>query len=236
MSLPTLSADDLRRYARHLVLPEVGEEGQRRLKSSSVLIVGAGGLGSPAALYLAAAGVGRLGIADFDRVEASNLQRQVLFGESDLGAPKAAAAAKRLSDLNPAIDVEVHGVRVGADNALLRNTVLVSEVETGKQTPFHVEIAFTPRSPNVTYGRGRWTPDGRAIVHVAIDEHGRTGLATQDFHPDRSAPETRRALVGFDGECVYESFGIAPDGRALTFSTIEQVRTIHLADHLTGMR
>ncbi|MHB8837353.1 MAG: molybdopterin-synthase adenylyltransferase MoeB [Gemmatimonadaceae bacterium] len=103
----SLSPDELRRYARHLALPHVGREGQERLKAASVLIVGLGGLGSPAALYLAAAGVGRLGLMDFDRVDESNLQRQVLHGTSTLGLAKVESARQRLHDLNP--HVELHG-------------------------------------------------------------------------------------------------------------------------------
>jgi adenylyltransferase/sulfurtransferase len=116
--LPDLSTDELRRYSRHLVLPDVGEEGQRRLKASSVLVVGAGGLGSPLALYLAAAGVGRLGLVDFDRVDASNLQRQVLYGTSDIGRHKLEAARARLSDVNPGVSIELHDVRLSSANAL----------------------------------------------------------------------------------------------------------------------
>jgi molybdopterin/thiamine biosynthesis adenylyltransferase/rhodanese-related sulfurtransferase len=115
--LPELSTDELRRYSRHLVLPDVGEEGQRRLKGSSVLVVGAGGLGSPLALYLAAAGVGRLGLVDFDRVDASNLQRQVLYGTSDIGRHKLEAARARLSDVNPGVAIERHDVRLSSANA-----------------------------------------------------------------------------------------------------------------------
>src|SRR5512134_3160617 len=99
--LPAVTQEELLRYSRHLILPELGLRGQRRLKASSVLVVGAGGLGSPLALYLAAAGIGRLGLVDFDRVEESNLQRQVLYGTSSLGRPKLEAAVARLSDLNP---------------------------------------------------------------------------------------------------------------------------------------
>lgn len=117
-ALPPLSDAENRRYLRHLVLPEVGDEGQRRLKAARVLLVGAGGLGAPAGLYLAAAGVGRLGIVDFDAVETSNLQRQVLFGTDDVGAPKAETAAARLRALNPEIDVRAHPVRLAAANAL----------------------------------------------------------------------------------------------------------------------
>jgi adenylyltransferase/sulfurtransferase len=113
-----LDAAELRRYGRHLVIPEVGLDGQRRLKSASVLLVGAGGLGSPLALYLAAAGVGRVGVVDFDRVDESNLQRQVLFGEGDVGRPKVEAAADRLREINPRVAVERHAVRLSAANAL----------------------------------------------------------------------------------------------------------------------
>lgn len=113
-----LSSDELQRYSRHLTLPEFGREGQEKLKNSSVLLVGAGGLGSPAATYLAAAGVGRIGLVDFDEVEASNLQRQILYGTSDVGRPKLDAAAERLDDLNPHVEVERHEVRLTSDNAL----------------------------------------------------------------------------------------------------------------------
>jgi len=114
----TLSSEELQRYSRHLTLPEFGKEGQEKLKNASVLLVGAGGLGSPAATYLAAAGVGRIGLVDFDRVEASNLQRQILYGTSDVGRPKLEAATERLQDLNPHVEVERHEVRLTSDNAL----------------------------------------------------------------------------------------------------------------------
>ncbi len=116
--LPPLSRDELLRYSRHLILPEVGLKGQRRLKAASVLIVGAGGLGSPLALYLAAAGVGRLGLVDFDRVDASNLQRQVLYGTGSIGRPKLEAARERLADLNPGVRVDLHETRLSSENAL----------------------------------------------------------------------------------------------------------------------
>ncbi len=114
----SLDAADLRRYSRHLVMPEVGPEGQERLKAARVLIVGAGGLGSPAALYLAAVGVGTLGLVDFDQVDESNLQRQVLYGQGDIGRPKLEVAISRLSDLNPLIELRPHPVRLEASNAL----------------------------------------------------------------------------------------------------------------------
>ena len=114
--LPALSAADRRRYARHLSLPQIGANGQRRLKGARVLIVGAGGLGSPAALYLAAAGVGTLGLLDFDRVDESNLQRQVLFTTEDLGQPKAERARARLAALNPQVNVIAHQIELCAAN------------------------------------------------------------------------------------------------------------------------
>ncbi len=113
-----LSTSELVRYARHLTLPEVGPEGQERLSRARVLLVGAGGLGSPAALYLAAAGVGTLGIVDGDAVELSNLQRQVLHGTGSLGRPKTESARDRLADLNPAVRVVQHAERLTSANAL----------------------------------------------------------------------------------------------------------------------
>ena len=113
-----LSPAELVRYARHLTLPEVGTEGQLRLARARVLLVGAGGLGSPAALYLAAAGVGTIGIVDGDAVELSNLQRQVLHGTSGLGRPKTESARDRIAELNPAVRVVAHPVRMSSGNAL----------------------------------------------------------------------------------------------------------------------
>jgi adenylyltransferase/sulfurtransferase len=116
--LPGLSPGEIRHYSRHLILPEVGTLGQRRLKAARVLTVGAGGLGSPLGLYLAAAGVGTLGIVDFDVVDESNLHRQVLFGRSAVGRPKIQAAVERLRDVNPHIDVVPHETRLDSSNAM----------------------------------------------------------------------------------------------------------------------
>ncbi|MEP6992477.1 MAG: molybdopterin-synthase adenylyltransferase MoeB [bacterium] len=114
----TLTADELQRYHRHLILPGIGEDGQRRLKAACVLLVGAGGLGSPAALYLAAAGIGHLGIIDADVVELSNLQRQVLHRTRDVGRPKVASAEDRLRELNPHVEVAAFHARLTSVNAL----------------------------------------------------------------------------------------------------------------------
>ena len=117
MSGLALDATQLDRYSRHIILDEVGPEGQKALLDGSVLVVGAGGLGSPAVQYLAAAGVGRLGIADDDVVERSNLQRQIVHADADVGRPKAESAAEYVADLNPDVDVETYETRVDPDNA-----------------------------------------------------------------------------------------------------------------------
>jgi adenylyltransferase/sulfurtransferase len=111
-----LTIDEVRRYSRHLIIPDVGMTGQKRLKNAKVLVIGAGGLGSPALLYLAAAGVGTLGIAEFDEVDESNLQRQVIHGQSDVGRPKAESARDSIQEVNPLVNVVVHNERLDNDN------------------------------------------------------------------------------------------------------------------------
>ncbi len=118
MTEPELTRGELHRYARHIALPEVGLEGQARLKSGRVLSVGAGGLGSPLTLYLAAAGVGTLGIVDFDTVEMSNLQRQILYGTNDVGRSKLDSAEDRQRDVNPFVEIVKHQIRLSSENAL----------------------------------------------------------------------------------------------------------------------
>jgi sulfur-carrier protein adenylyltransferase/sulfurtransferase len=113
-----LSVEEIARYSRHLIIPDVGVPGQKRLKNAKVLVVGAGGLGSPALLYLAAAGVGTLGVLDFDVVDESNLQRQVIHGVSDLGKPKALSAKESIAEINPYVTVVLHEERLDSDNAL----------------------------------------------------------------------------------------------------------------------
>jgi molybdopterin/thiamine biosynthesis adenylyltransferase/rhodanese-related sulfurtransferase len=113
-----LTIDEVKRYSRHLIIPDVGKTGQRRLKNARVLCVGAGGLGSPALLYLAAAGVGTLGIVDFDVVDESNLQRQIIHGQSDIGRPKAVSAMESINEINPLVNVILHEERLDSDNAM----------------------------------------------------------------------------------------------------------------------
>ena len=116
--IPSLSNDEVARYSRHLILPEVGMEGQLKLKAARVLCIGAGGLGSPVALYLAAAGVGTLGVVDFDTVDFSNLQRQIIHGTPDVGRSKLESAKSRLNALNPEVDVVTHEMALSSQNAL----------------------------------------------------------------------------------------------------------------------
>src|SRR5438309_342674 len=114
----SLSQNEVARYSRHLIMPEVGVDGQKRLKAASVLLIGAGGLGSPLGLYLAAAGVGRIGLVDFDVVDFSNLQRQVLHGTPDVGRPKLQSAREKLQAINPEVKLDLYETRLSAANAL----------------------------------------------------------------------------------------------------------------------
>ncbi|HVF66621.1 MAG TPA: molybdopterin-synthase adenylyltransferase MoeB [Pyrinomonadaceae bacterium] len=116
--MPSLSNDEIARYSRHLIMPEVGMEGQRKLKAARVLMIGTGGLGAPTGMYLAAAGVGTLGVVDFDVVDASNLQRQIVHGTKDVGRPKIESARDRLNDINPNVKIEAYETRLTSENAL----------------------------------------------------------------------------------------------------------------------
>ncbi|CAN5233807.1 molybdopterin-synthase adenylyltransferase MoeB [soil metagenome] len=160
-----LSADETRRYARHLILPDVGAEGQRRLKQARVLLVGAGGLGSPAALYLAAAGVGTLGIVDPDTVDLSNLQRQILHDTTDAGRLKVESGRDRIAGVNPHVRVEAHPVRLTSDNAreLVREYEVVVDGSDNFPTRYLVNDACVLEGrPNVYGSVLRW--EGQASV------------------------------------------------------------------------
>ena len=149
-----LSADELRRYSRHIVMPEVGLDGQRKLKAGSVLLVGTGGLGAPLGLYLAAAGVGRLGLVDFDVVDFTNLQRQVTFSTGDVGRSKIAAARERLQGINPHIQIEAHEVRLDSSNALdlLRNYDIIVDGTDNFPTRYLVNDACVLLGKPNVYG------------------------------------------------------------------------------------
>src|SRR5881227_2498316 len=149
-----LSAAELQRYSRHLIMPEVTADGQKRLKAAGVLCIGAGGLGSPAALYLAAAGVGTLGIVDFDRVDLSNLQRQILHGTKDIGRGKLESARDRLHDINPQIETELHKCRFSSENAsqlVARYDVVVDGSDNFPTRYLSNDVCVFANKPNV-YG------------------------------------------------------------------------------------
>ncbi len=165
-----LSADETRRYARHLILSEVGAVGQRRLKQARVLLVGAGGLGSPAALYLAAAGVGTLGVVDSDTVDLSNLQRQILHDTPDAGRLKVDSARDRIGKVNPHVWVEAHPVRLTSDNAreLVREYEVVVDGSDNFPTRYLVNDACVLEGrPNVYGSVLRW--EGQASVFGTPD-------------------------------------------------------------------
>jgi molybdopterin/thiamine biosynthesis adenylyltransferase len=152
-----LSADELERYARHIVLPEVGGPGQAALRRARVLVIGAGGLGAPLILYLAAAGVGTLGIVDDDVISLSNLQRQVIHATPDLGLPKVDSAAAIIGRLNPHVTVEKHGVRLGPENAfsLIGNYDLIADGSDNFATRYLVSDAcYFAKKPLVTAALG----------------------------------------------------------------------------------
>jgi adenylyltransferase/sulfurtransferase len=162
-----LTAQEVQRYSRHLIMPEVGMEGQKRLKASSILLIGAGGLGSPLGLYLAAAGVGRLGLVDFDVVDFSNLQRQVLHGTPDVGRPKLQSARDRLQAINPEVRVDLHEARINRENAfdLIRPYDLVIDGTDNFPTRYLVNDACVLlRKPNIYGSIFRF--DGQASVFV----------------------------------------------------------------------
>jgi molybdopterin/thiamine biosynthesis adenylyltransferase/rhodanese-related sulfurtransferase len=149
-----LSAEELQRYSRHLLMPEVTSEGQKRLKAARILCVGAGGLGSPAALYLAAAGVGTIGIVDFDDVDLSNLQRQILHGTKDIGRSKLESARDRLRDINPEIEIELHECRFSSENAsqlVAQYDVVVDGSDNFPTRYLSNDVCVFARKPNV-YG------------------------------------------------------------------------------------
>ncbi len=166
-----LSRDEIFRYSRHLIIPDVAMDGQRRLKNARVLLVGAGGLGSPNAMYLAAAGVGHIGLVDFDEVDASNLQRQVIHGTSDIGRPKLDSAADTIRELNPYVEVIRHETRLTSDNArdIIRPYDLVIDGSDNFPTRYLVNDACVLEGKPYVWG-SIYRFDGQASVFWA--EHG----------------------------------------------------------------
>ncbi len=168
--VPALSQEEILRYSRHLIIPDVGMKGQRRLKAARVLMVGAGGLGSPVGLYLAAAGVGTLGIVEFDVVDATNLHRQVLHGTKDIGRKKLESARERIHDANPHVQVIPHDVRLTSDNALdiIRGYDLVVDGTDNFQTRYLVNDACVLLGKPNVYG-SIFRFDGQSTVFCTAD-------------------------------------------------------------------
>jgi molybdopterin/thiamine biosynthesis adenylyltransferase/rhodanese-related sulfurtransferase len=170
IELPELTTDDLSRYSRHLILPEVGVEGQRKLKAARVLCVGTGGLGSPLALYLAAAGVGTIGLVDFDVVDASNLQRQIIHSTADIGRKKLDSAEEKLKALNPSLNVVKHDTLLSSANALdiLKDYDVIADGTDNFPTRYLVNDACVLLSKPNAYG-SIFRFEGQASVFAAKD-------------------------------------------------------------------
>ncbi len=185
-----LTKEEISRYSRHLILPEVALEGQKRLKAASVLTIGAGGLGAPVSMYLAAAGVGRLGIVDFDTVDASNLQRQILFTTGDVGKPKTSVARARLRELNPNVTVDIHEGRFSAATALeiIRGYDLVIDGTDNFPTRYCVNDACVIlRKPNIYGSIFRF--EGQATVFDPREVDGKPkGPCYRCLYPEPPPP------------------------------------------------
>ncbi|MBW7838566.1 MAG: molybdopterin-synthase adenylyltransferase MoeB [Chitinophagaceae bacterium] len=185
----TFSKEELSLYDRHLIIPQLGIEGQKKLKASRVLVIGAGGLGSPALLYLAAAGVGTIGIVDFDNVEVSNLHRQVLFGVEDVGKPKVEAAKRRLQSLNPHINIVTHNTRLTSENALeiFKGYDVVADGTDNFPTRYLTNDASVLAGiPNVYASIFQF--EGQISVFNYTDKNGVTGPNYRDLFPTPPDP------------------------------------------------
>lgn len=185
-----LSAEELRRYARHLALPEFGRQGQERARQARVLVVGAGGLGSPMLLYLAAAGIGRIGIVDFDRVEETNLQRQVLYTMQDIGKLKAVIAREKLLALNPHVEVEVYEQQLTSENALgiISKYDIVADGTDNFPTRYLVNDACVLAGKVNVYA-SIFRFEGQVSVFNYPQEDGSRGVNYRDLFPTPPPPE-----------------------------------------------
>jgi molybdopterin/thiamine biosynthesis adenylyltransferase/rhodanese-related sulfurtransferase len=183
-----LTKEEVARYSRHLIIPDVGMDGQKRLKNAKVLVIGAGGLGSPALLYLAAAGVGTLGIVDFDIVDESNLQRQVIHGQSDIDKPKAVSAKESIEEINPFVNVVLHQVRLEADNVLdiFRDYDLIVDGTDNFATRYLVNDAAVLAGKPYIWG-SIYRFEGQASVFWEDAPNG-LGLNYRDLYPEAPPP------------------------------------------------
>jgi molybdopterin-synthase adenylyltransferase len=245
-----LSTDELQRYARHIVLPEVGGPGQAKLRRARVLVVGAGGLGAPVLLYLAAAGVGTIGVVDDDVVALSNLQRQVIHATPDLGMPKVDSAAAMIHRLNPHVEVETYGTRLTAQNALdlIGRHDLVADGSDNFATRYLVaDACYFARKPLVTAALG---PFDGMLTTIRAHERGADGEPNPTYRclfPEPPPPGTvpacaeagvMGALAGVMGsmmalEAIREIVGFGEglvgrllmiDARAMRFETLRYAR------------
>ena len=172
MALPDLSKDEILRYSRHLILPEVGMEGQRKLKAAKVLLVGTGGLGAPTALYLAAAGVGTIGVVDFDVVDVTNLQRQIIHGTSDIGRPKIVSAEESMKEINPYLNVIRHEVALTSENAMdiVKDYDIVVDGTDNFPTRYLVnDVCVLLKKPNVYGSIFRFEGQSTVFAHPGFD-------------------------------------------------------------------
>ena len=206
----------VQRYARHLILPEVGGAGQRKLLNTSVLLLGAGGLGSPAAMYLAAAGIGRIGILDFDVVDASNLQRQILHGTGDLGRAKVESAAETLRSMNPDVEVIEHRIHINSENALdvfQAYDVIVDGTDNFPTRYLANDASFFLDKPLVSGAIYRF--EGQVTVFEAAKGTGCYRCLFPNPPPPGAVPSCAEAGV----------FGVLPGilGSMMAFETIKHV-------------
>ncbi len=183
-----LTKEEVARYSRHLIIPDVGVDGQKRLKNAKVLVVGAGGLGSPALLYLAAAGVGTLGVVDFDVVDESNLQRQVIHGQSDIGKPKAESARDSVAEINPFVKVVLHQTHLNSENALdiFRDYDLILDGTDNFATRYLVNDAAVLLGKPYVWG-SIFRFEGQVSVFWE-DAPGGQGLNYRDLYPEPPPP------------------------------------------------
>ncbi|QKT12507.1 adenylyltransferase/sulfurtransferase MoeZ [Rhodococcus sp. W8901] len=188
-----LSRDEVARYSRHLIIPNVGTSGQKRLKNARVLVIGAGGLGSPTLMYLAAAGVGTIGIVDFDVVDESNLQRQVIHGTADIGRSKAQSAREKIREINPHVDVRLHEFRLEASNAveLFGEYDLILDGADNFATRYLVnDAAVLAGRPYVWGSIYRFEGQVSLFWDAAPDGYGVTGITLRDLYPEAPPPGT----------------------------------------------
>lgn len=237
------SDDELERYARHIVLHEIGGPGQQRLKQARVLVIGAGGLGSPAILYLAAAGVGTIGIVDDDEVSLSNLQRQVLHGTADIGAAKTASAARAVERINAHVDVEQHCLRLDPANApaLIRQYDMVLDGSDNFATRYLLNAAcVAERRPLISAAIGRWEGqlsvfrpwEGGPCYACIFPEAPEPGLvpACAEAGVLGALPGIMGAMQAAEAVKLITGAGQVLDGRLLLYDALgAEMRTIRLA-------